>query len=201
MNHCKLIGHSAQSHHADVESSQMHGWTARVIFCIGLLSLKGIEASAQEDINVIRPGVFDKSPASESISRRSPYLAADFEQLWKASHRLHPGGTTKYDVGVAFSTYEFLLQTAADELDTGEPLKASWARELISLYTRPTHKWPAVSKTLDRALQWRARLIQLTDQKTVDILERTLHRFPAAPPRSPSSQWTSEHKKHYVQPN
>jgi hypothetical protein len=156
---------------------QMHSWTARVILCIVLLSSKGSAAGAQEDINVIGPGVFDESRSLASISRRSPYLV---EQLWKASYRLHPGKTTKHDVGVAYSTYVFLLQTAAIELDTGEPAKAGWARELIGLYTRPIHRWPAVSKTLDTALQWRARLIQLTDQKTVESLERTLPRFPAA---------------------
>jgi len=159
----------------------MHPWTARVILCAVLLPLKGSAAWAQEDINVIGPGVFDLPPSLASTSRRSPDLAAGFEQLWKASYRLHPGKTTKHDVGVAYSTYEFLLQTAANELDTDEPAKAGWAREMIGLYTRPTHRWPAVSKTLDRALQWRARLIQLTDQKTVERLDRTLRRFPVAP--------------------
>jgi len=100
---------------------------------------------------------------SESIQRthnaaqiegRSEHCRADIDIFWQTAQRLHPGVTTKSQIESTYSDFESLLQKAGDELDTGES-KSDWAAELITYYTRPHHKWPAVSPTLDNALQAR----------------------------------------------
>jgi len=102
---------------------------------------------------------------------------ADIDFLWQTAQRFHPGATTRNKVESSYTEFESALQKAGDELDTGEPPKSGWAAELITYDTRPTHKWPAVSRTLDQALQARETLVQLTNEQTVNTIERKLYRF------------------------
>jgi hypothetical protein len=110
---------------------------------------------------------------------RRVHCQADINILWQTAQRLHPGLTTKNQVESTYSDFESGLQKAADELDTGEPPKSPWAAELITYYTRPIHKWPAVSSTLDKALQAREILVHFTSEQTVKTIEQKLFRFAA----------------------
>jgi hypothetical protein len=123
---------------------------------------------------------FREHPAAHNpaqIEGRSEHCRADIDILWQTAQRLHPGVTKKSLIESTYSDFESLLQKAADELDTGEPPKSGWAAELITYYTRPHHKWPAVSPTLDNALQARGKLVQFTNEQTVETIEQKLYRF------------------------
>lgn len=116
----------------------------------------------------------DPSPAQ--IEERSKCSMADINSLWQAAQHLHHRDITKKQIETAYSEFETSLQKAADELDTGEPLRSDWAVDLITCYTRPHHKWPAVSPTLDKVLQARNKLVQFTDEHTVATIEQKLYR-------------------------
>lgn len=124
--------------------------------------------------SALRKHVFH-SPAQ--IEERSKHYSADIDKLWLNAQHLHHGATTKSQIEATYTEFETSLQKAADELDTGEPLKAAWATELIAYYTRPHHKWPAVSPTLDLVLQAREKLVQLTSEQAVERVEQNLYRF------------------------
>lgn len=113
----------------------------------------------------------------EQIAERSRHYSVDIDNLWLNAQYLHRGATTKSQIEATYTEFESSLQKAADELDTGEPLKADWATELIAYYTRPNHKWPAVSPTLDIVLQAREKLVQLTNEQAVERVEQKLYRF------------------------
>jgi len=121
------------------------------------------------------PHGYEVRPTSHTATKHS--LALDINVLWKVASKKHPCTTTRSEIASVYSTFESSLQRAADELDTGEPARAGWAAELISDYTRPTHRFPATSKSLDRALTARTKLIELTDVKTVQTSEEKLKRF------------------------
>lgn len=139
----------------------------------------------QEGTFVYSNGGFDirhhKSPAysKAKIEARNKHRKSDIDYLWQEAHRLHPSETMKSQIEGAYSDFESSLQKAADELRTSEPTKSNWAAELIEYYTRPTHKWPAVSKSLDEALLARASLVQLTSERAVRNVEQRLYRFEA----------------------
>ncbi|MBS1955167.1 MAG: SLBB domain-containing protein [Cyanobacteria bacterium SZAS-4] len=111
------------------------------------------------------------------IEERRQHCAVDIDNLWRIAQHQHHGATTKDQIEAAYNEFESSLQKAADELDTGEPLKSDWATELIAYYTRPHHKWPAVSPTLDKVLEAREKLVQFTTEQVVASVERKLYRF------------------------
>lgn len=117
----------------------------------------------------------DYSPAQ--IAARTKHCTADIDNLWHQAQHLHHDATTKNQIEAIYSQFESSLQNAADELDTGEPLKPDWATELVTYYTRPNHRWPAVSPTLDKALQAREKLVQFTNEQTVAKVEQNLYRL------------------------
>jgi hypothetical protein len=131
-------------------------------------------------------GGYRQSPkySKAQIKQRSEHRKIDIENLWETSKRLHPGATTKLQIEKSYSEFESSLQTAADELKTTEALKSDWAAEMIALYTKPHHKWPAVSHSLDSALTARAMLIKLTSAQAIRELEQRLYRFAAPEDRS-----------------
>lgn len=104
-------------------------------------------------------------------------MEADVNSLWELARLKHPGATSKAEIAAFYAAFEAWLQRAADELETCDPPRAGWAAELIHDYTKPTHRFPAVSKSLDYALTARSRLILLTDKEAVETIERKLHRF------------------------
>jgi len=104
-------------------------------------------------------------------------LEPEIDTLWKVARIKHPGETTKGEIASLYSTFESALQSAGEELDTGEPQRAGWASALIASYTSSNHKFPAKSKSLDKALMARTKLIKLTDRNTVLRIERKLNRY------------------------
>lgn len=118
------------------------------------------------------------------IAERVKHTKADIDDLWKSAQILHPGLTTRAELSTAYNKFEASMQQAADELKTTEPLKSSWAEDLIALYTRPHHRWPAVSHSLDDALSARATLVKFTSEKSVAGVEHKLFRFAAIEDKS-----------------
>lgn len=151
---------------------------------------KKIDSYLQEGTFVYSQNGYDirpqKTPAHSQaeIEARNKHRKADIDYLCQESHRLHPSETMKSQIETAYSNFESSLQKAADELRTSEPTKSNWAAELIEYYTRPKHKWPAVSKSLDEALVARASLVQLTSERAVRNVEQRLYRFEAPIDRS-----------------
>lgn len=115
---------------------------------------------------------------------RNRHVQSDVEYLWQEAHRLHPSDSVKTQIEKTYLEFESSLQKAADELRTTEPSKSDWAAELIAYYTRPKHRWPAVSKSLDQALAARQLLVRLTSEEAVKHLERQLYRFEATEDKS-----------------
>ncbi len=123
------------------------------------------------------------------IEERSKHYTTDIDSLWQTAQHLHHGATTKKQIETTYTEFESSLQVAADELDTGEPPKSDWAVELITNYTKPHHKWPAVSPTLDKVLQAREKLVQFTSEQAVANIEQKLYRL--ATPEDKSRYYSS----------
>lgn len=122
---------------------------------------------------------YNKPPRYSALQlrKREEHRKSDMNILCQRAEQLHPGAATKAQVERAYVDFESSLQKAADELATTEPFKSAWATELITFYTRPTHKWPAVSPTLDRAVAARELLVRFTNEDTVSAIEKKLYRF------------------------
>jgi len=106
-------------------------------------------------------------------------LQPAIDALWQVARIQHPGVTTKDEIASIYSTFESSLQSAAQEFNIGEPLRAGWVSGLLSSYTSSAHTMvqPVRSKSLDEALMARVKLIRLTDQKTVQRIERKIKRY------------------------
>ena len=110
-------------------------------------------------------------------------LESDIEILWKVASSKHPGATSKNEITLLYTRFDEALQSAADELDTGDLERAGWANDLITSYTRSDRKFPPVSESIEKALIARSTLIQFTDRETVLHMQGQLKRYAKPKPR------------------